>query len=128
MTPQRDWFTIREVAPQLGIPIVTFGRWVRSGLVDAEIAGKGTYLIHRSEIDALRQNGNRPAGLSPNAAHRTGAHDDNTPCSARNGGTSIRPSVRRSIVASKRYRLKSTGEVVTGAELLRRREDEANPE
>ena len=60
------------------------------------------------------------------------AHDRDTPDAACNGGTSIRPSVRKSIDPDKRYRLKSTGEVVTGAEMLKRRregrqENESSP-
>lgn len=56
-------------------------------------------------------------------------HTDDTPPSATNGGTSIRPSVSngaRAIDPNKRYRLKSTGEVVTGADLLRRRSCEGS--
>lgn len=58
------------------------------------------------------------------------AHTDDTPSSATNGETSIRPSVSngaRAIDPAKRYRLKSTGEVVSGAELLRRRESDGSP-
>ena len=54
-------------------------------------------------------------------------HICDTPDAACNDGTSIRPSVSsnggRALDPNKRYRLKSTGEIVTGAEMLRRREN-----
>lgn len=52
---------------------------------------------------------------------RLRCHADDTPSTTRHGEPSSRPSVRKSIDPGKRYTIKSTGEVVTGAELLRRR-------
>ena len=57
------------------------------------------------------------------------AHNCDTQPSIRNGGTSIRPSVSngaRALDPNKRYRLKSTGEIVTGAEMLRRRNERSS--
>jgi hypothetical protein len=48
-------------------------------------------------------------------------HTDDTPSAARGGEPTNASVVRRQIDPSKRYRLKGSGEVVTGAELLRRR-------
>ena len=62
---------------------------------------------------------------------RLRAHTDDTQPSVRDGETSIRPSVSngaRAIDPNKRYRLKSTGEVVTGTDLLKRRESDGNPQ
>lgn len=60
MIPQRDWFTLAEVARDLGVPLRTLYKWVNAGRVDIELAGKGTYLVHKSEIEAMQRNGNRP--------------------------------------------------------------------
>ena len=49
------------------------------------------------------------------------AHTTDTPRSARGGKPTDASSMRRKIDPSKRYRLKNSGEVVTGAEILRRR-------
>ncbi|GAA1203167.1 helix-turn-helix domain-containing protein [Pseudonocardia alaniniphila] len=99
----RDWRTIAEVADIFGVTVQTVHHWIRRNHLQADQAKRGTWLVHDSAIERF-------------IAHR---HAANTQPSARAGKTSSRPSVR--IDPSKRYRLKGTGEIVTGAELLSRR-------
>lgn len=79
--------------------------WISTGRLEGEQATKGTWLIHESAVEQFK-------------ARR---HNCDTPTAARSGEPSSRPSVRSRVDPAKRYRIKSTGEVITGAELLRRR-------
>lgn len=78
--------------------------WTLTGQLDGEQAHKGTWLFHESAIERFR-------------AQR---HAANTLPPARGGELSSRPTIRKPIDPAKRYRL-PTGEIVTGAEVLRRR-------
>lgn len=120
--PHRDWFTIGEVANEVGKSYHRVYRWICAGQVRADLAGKGTYLVHRSEIDAMRANGDQPLLDRRDALRR---HNRNTQPSTSVGESSNRPSVRKPLDPNKIYRIRSTGERVTGAELLRRREQKA---
>jgi len=101
----RDWRTITEVADMFDVSTTTVHQWISKGLLSAERAKRSIFLVHDSAIEQFR-------------ARR---HPANTQPAARDGKTSSRPSVRSSIDPNKRYRLKGTDEVVTGAEVLRRR-------
>lgn len=52
-------------------------------------------------------------------------HTSDTQSAVTDGQSSNRPSVRKPLDPNKTYRIRSTGERVTGAELLRRREQKA---
>lgn len=124
--PRRDWLTLSEVAAQLDVTVQSVRNWILTGQLEGEQAGVRTWLVHESAV--VRYIARRMATAQHRAAT---AHNRNTQPPITNGETSIRPSVSngaRAIEPHKRYRLKSTGEIVTGAELLRRRESEGNPE
>ena len=118
MIPERDWFTIGEMASEVDKSYHHVYRWICAGRVRADLAGKGTYLVHRSEIDRVRDNGNQPVLDRRSAVMR---HNRDTQPADRRGGAHNRPSVRKPLDPNKIYRIRSTGERVTGAELLRRR-------
>lgn len=116
--PRRDWLTASEVAAQFDVTPQAVRLWILTNQLEAEQALMGTWLIHESAIEQFR-------------ADRAAAHNCNTHCATCNGKPSIRPSVSngaRAIDPAKRYRLKSTGEVVTGAELLGTREGNGTPQ
>jgi hypothetical protein len=103
--PRRDWLTASEVAGQFGVSPQAVRMWILTGQLEGEQAPKGTWLIHESAVEQFRVR----------------RHNCNTPPATRGDETSNRPSVSRSIQPKKRYRIRSTGEIVTGVELLRRR-------
>lgn len=75
-----------------------------TGKLEGELAAKNTYLVHESALAEFRERRHAANILPP----------------ARGGELSNRPSIRRPIDPGKRYRL-PTGEIVTGAEVVRRR-------
>ncbi|WP_158703263.1 helix-turn-helix domain-containing protein [Pseudonocardia dioxanivorans] len=103
MTRERDWFTTAELADVFKVQTQTVRWWIKIGKLEGQMAG-ASYMVHASAVRKFAQ------------ARRA----SNTRPSARDGETTNRPSVRKPIDPSKRYRLKS-GEVITGAEVLRRR-------
>jgi predicted site-specific integrase-resolvase len=103
---RRDWFTPNEVGEMLGVQGQTVRWWILTGKLDGELASKNTYLVHESAIADF-------------CARR---HGDDTPSADRGGDAGNRSPVRKPIDPAKRYRL-PTGEVVTGAEVLRRRSE-----
>lgn len=99
----RDWRTTYEVAAMEKVRQQTVRWWIQTGKLQGVLAGPNTYLIHDSAIERFR-------------ARR---HNRDTPSAIRGGEASSQRPVRRPIDPAKRYRYK--GEIVTGAELLRRR-------
>lgn len=99
---RRDWFTAAEIAAAFGVQPLTVRRWIITGKLEGEVAHKNTYLVHASAIEKFK-------------ARR---HTDDTPPPARQKAPTDASRMRRSIEPDKRYRIKSTGEIVTGAELL----------
>lgn len=105
MSVKRDWYTPVEVGEMFGLQAQTVRWWILTGKLDGEQASNGRYLISALAVERFR-------------AQR---HAANTLPPARAGETSSRPTIRKPIDPAKRYRVKGTDEVITGAEVLRRR-------
>jgi len=52
---KRDWLTLTEAAEELDIPRNTAYTWRKRGRIKTVLAGKGAYLVHRDEIERVRQ-------------------------------------------------------------------------
>ena len=104
-TPRRDWLTPNEVAAMEGVQGQTVRWWILTGKLEGELAGPNTYLIHESALEQFR-------------AER---HNRNTQRATSGGRLSNRSAISKPLDPNKTYRIRSTGERVTGAELLRRR-------
>lgn len=100
--PVRDWKTVSEVAAVFGVSSQAVRLWTVTGQLCGEQTLMGTWLYHDLAIKQFR-------------------HNRDTQPANRRGGAHNRPSVRKPIDPDKTYRVRSTGERITGAELLRRR-------
>ncbi len=117
--PRRDWLTAPEVAAQFNVTVQSVRLWILTGQLEGEQAMNRTWLIHESAVEQFKA---RRAVSSTDTRHNC-----DTPTAAKGGGPRNRPSVRSTQVLrvdpNKRYRIKSTGEVISGAELLNRRKN-----